>query len=533
VSRYSVLRPGAGALLAGAWVNAMTLALALTLVTACWPVVGAAQPAAKPEGAATTLAAPAALAPQEKPPAWGPQHRLDAEPVWAVSAIPAGVQAVPQERLLALRMGMSPEAVSGALGSPHSAVKSAAEAGEVWQYVVRDVAGNRAFIASLWFGNRGLWLASGRSRPVGKLAEMPFTAAPLVAIGADTAGNAGNAAGAGAAGAVADGVVGDKAAAQAAPAAGSVQAVAVASTASPTPVTLAVQSAPAASPVPPVSTVSAASAAPAASVAQAAPTASAIPVASAASVASPVSAASAAPAAPAAGVPLPTQIAPEPAPTAVASVAQGAPAPAVAPSAASAVPAAAAPVVVASVAPGASVSAVAAPPAGEAAPTVVSGTAPETFTLAPLVVQPAAQPVPYSSLPPVAVASASAKPASAARAPDLSLALREALDAWLGAWARQDVEAYIGQYAPGYAPPGRKRAEWERERRERLKQPVFIRVAAEEVSVQGGDSARPRMTFVQRYESERYEEKSRKVLTFVKQGGRWLIEKEENLRLAR
>jgi uncharacterized protein YchJ len=153
--------------------------------------------------------------------------------------------------------------------------------------------------------------------------------------------------------------------------------------------------------------------------------------------------------------------------------------------------------------------------------------------LAPLVVQPAAQPVPYSSLPPVAVASPARPAASAARAPDLSLALREALDSWLGAWARQDVDAYIGQYAAGYAPPGRKRAEWERERRERLRQPVFIRVAAEEVSVQAADSARPRVTFVQRYESERYEEKSRKVLTFVKQGGRWLIEKEENLRLAR
>ena len=116
---------------------------------------------------------------------------------------------------------------------------------------------------------------------------------------------------------------------------------------------------------------------------------------------------------------------------------------------------------------------------------------------------------------------------------DSAPALRDALEVWATAWARQDVPTYLAAYAPTYSPPGKKRADWERERRERLTQPVFVRVAVDEVTVQEAAGAHPRVRFVQRYESERYEEKSSKVLTFGKYEGRWLIEKEENSRLAR
>ena len=136
--------------------------------------------------------------------------------------------------------------------------------------------------------------------------------------------------------------------------------------------------------------------------------------------------------------------------------------------------------------------------------------------------------MPTPNAKPAAPVAASTAPSAPA---DATFALRDALDTWLAAWSRQDVPGYLAQYVPNYAPPGKKRAEWEKERGERLKAPVFIRVGADEVKVQGEGATRARVSFVQKYESERYEEKSRKVLTFVKQDGRWLIEKEENSRM--
>jgi len=103
----------------------------------------------------------------------------------------------------------------------------------------------------------------------------------------------------------------------------------------------------------------------------------------------------------------------------------------------------------------------------------------------------------------------------------------------MDAWRRQDVAAYLSSYAPDFTMPGKKRAAWEAERRQRLTHPVFIRVSADALEVHDAASARPSVSFIQHYESESYEEKSRKVLTFVKVAGRWLIEREENSVLPR
>ena len=103
--------------------------------------------------------------------AWSALHSADAQPVWPVGSVPASVSAVPQASLDALSLGMNTSAVNAQLGAPHGMLKDP-NGDEVWQYVVADGAANRAYIASFWFGPKGMWLASGRSRPVGQLAAV-------------------------------------------------------------------------------------------------------------------------------------------------------------------------------------------------------------------------------------------------------------------------------------------------------------------------------------------------------------------------
>jgi hypothetical protein len=155
---------------------------------------------------------------------------------------------------------------------------------------------------------------------------------------------------------------------------------------------------------------------------------------------------------------------------------------------------------------------------------------PEPVAAAPSAVATAAQVPPFVPAPSTAPATVAPAPVAAQ---DDNQALRAALDAWLEDWRKQDVAAYLAHYAPGFLVPGKSHAAWERERRQRIGRAVFIRVAADQVRVQAADEARPRVEFMQSYESESYQETSRKVLTFVKDHGRWLIEKEENKALQR
>ena len=344
VLRFTCRRPRANAPPAGVRFGAMTMASAAcvcALALASFSV--AAQPAAAPK------------------PAWSAQQSAEAAPVWPLSALPADLKPLGMARLDALKIGMHQDEVGRLLGTPHSAVIASAAAGEVWQYVVLEAADGRAFIVSLWFNQRGLWMVSARSNPVGRLAAMQFV------------------------------------------------------------------------------TAAAASATPAPDSAAASPT-------------------------PQAPMPAPASAAPAPA-----EVTLPAPAPVVATS-----------------------------------PAPVIAAAP-------------------SPAPPV-------DSSPAARSPEGEL--RDAVDAWLGAWRQKDAAAYIAHYTADFAPPGKKREAWVSERRERLQQPVFIRVVLTDMQVQDAQGAHPRVSFVQEYESERYSEKSRKVLTFVSQDGRWLIEKEENAKLA-
>ena len=91
----------------------------------------------------------------------------------------------------------------------------------------------------------------------------------------------------------------------------------------------------------------------------------------------------------------------------------------------------------------------------------------------------------------------------------------------------QRVDAYLGFYAESYRPPGdMSLAEWKTQRRDRISGPRRIEVGITDLEVElvGGDRARAR--FQQAYVSDRYRDRTRKILDLVFERGRWKIQEE-------
>lgn len=104
--------------------------------------------------------------------------------------------------------------------------------------------------------------------------------------------------------------------------------------------------------------------------------------------------------------------------------------------------------------------------------------------------------------------------------------VRQAVVRWAEAWSRRDVTAYLGAYADHYAGPSGDRNNWERERRNRIESRRLIRVELSDVEVETGPTS-ARVTFVQRYRSEAWQETTRKTLTLERDAqDRWLIVRE-------
>ncbi len=97
---------------------------------------------------------------------------------------------------------------------------------------------------------------------------------------------------------------------------------------------------------------------------------------------------------------------------------------------------------------------------------------------------------------------------------------------WAEAWSNKDVAAYLAFYGEGFRlPPGRDRAAWEAERRERLEKPDYIKVEVGKLRVDvKGDTARAR--FSQRYEANHLKGTYQKTLELARENGAWKIVNE-------
>jgi tetratricopeptide (TPR) repeat protein len=120
-----------------------------------------------------------------------------------------------------------------------------------------------------------------------------------------------------------------------------------------------------------------------------------------------------------------------------------------------------------------------------------------------------------------------AQPEAAAKAEVASQANTPAklVKAWADAWSRQDVPTYLTYYSPDYAPKGLDHATWAAQRKERIERPQSIAVEISHLRAQvKGDSAK--VSFRQRYTSERIKSNDKKTLVLKKSNGSWLIVEE-------
>ncbi len=117
------------------------------------------------------------------------------------------------------------------------------------------------------------------------------------------------------------------------------------------------------------------------------------------------------------------------------------------------------------------------------------------------------------------------KPSAFARIEDEVV---KALEAWALAWSRQDADAYLAHYAASFSPDGgESRSDWEKSRRSRVTAPKSISVTITSPQVQLTGNSRATVTFRQSYRSDIFNGNSTKTLVFMKNSGRWLIEREK------
>ncbi len=105
----------------------------------------------------------------------------------------------------------------------------------------------------------------------------------------------------------------------------------------------------------------------------------------------------------------------------------------------------------------------------------------------------------------------------------------EVVSNWARAWSNNDVNGYLGFYAPDFqTPDGEPRNKWEALRTERIAKPKKIEVHISSPKVKFVDNNRATVTFRQDYRSPTLKVPSTKTLTMVRGGGRWLIQQERS-----
>ena len=99
--------------------------------------------------------------------------------------------------------------------------------------------------------------------------------------------------------------------------------------------------------------------------------------------------------------------------------------------------------------------------------------------------------------------------------------------AWAEAWASHDVKAYLGFYAPGFVPEGGlSREEWARQREQRIGKAQDIRIEIRNPVVRASSPDTLVAEFRQVYSTSSFADTSDKTLEWRKEGGQWLIVRE-------
>jgi adhesin transport system outer membrane protein len=130
---------------------------------------------------------------------------------------------------------------------------------------------------------------------------------------------------------------------------------------------------------------------------------------------------------------------------------------------------------------------------------------------------------------PSAATAATAEPGTAAsRTPPAAgqkeQAVAEALETWRTAWAKRDLDGYLGSYAPGFVPAaGASRESWERRRRAVIGQSTDVQIEIRDVVTTFEGDDRASTTFQQQYRSATFQDRVTKTLQWQRVGQRWKI----------
>ena len=110
---------------------------------------------------------------------------------------------------------------------------------------------------------------------------------------------------------------------------------------------------------------------------------------------------------------------------------------------------------------------------------------------------------------------------------DAEADIASAVDAWLAAWSRKDVKAYLAFYAKDFDTPGtQSRKEWENERTQKVGKPGKIEVTRDKLTIKTDSEEKATVRFRQNYKSSSFSSGSGKTLVLVKRDGKWQIQQE-------
>ncbi|MBE9608040.1 TolC family outer membrane protein [Chitinilyticum piscinae] len=110
--------------------------------------------------------------------------------------------------------------------------------------------------------------------------------------------------------------------------------------------------------------------------------------------------------------------------------------------------------------------------------------------------------------------------------PAADKAVLDAVTAWAAAWSAKDAGKYLDSYAGQFKPEQGSRADWEKQRRQRIEKAGTISVKVEAPVVKKLDDKTAEVSFSQSYQSDSYRDQVQKVLTLSREDGKWKIIRE-------
>ncbi|OQX62556.1 MAG: hypothetical protein B5M56_06135 [Desulfococcus sp. 4484_241] len=100
------------------------------------------------------------------------------------------------------------------------------------------------------------------------------------------------------------------------------------------------------------------------------------------------------------------------------------------------------------------------------------------------------------------------------------------LKQWLAAWSRRDIKSYGSFYSQGFMSDGMNKRRWLAYKRRLNRQYEYVRVAMESLKFIEQSGRRCKVSFVQKYDSDRYSDVGIKTLIIKRENGKWKIYRE-------